>query len=86
MLAVALACVLLLVVVLARVRFVTPAGEIQQRRFAVLLVAVLSLAQLASAAVNISLFRQAYPAIAADNARLGGEVIARTARWSMRVS
>lgn len=78
MLAVALACVLLLVVVLARVRFVTPAGEIQQRRFAVLLVAVLSLAQLASAAVNISLFRQAYPAIAADNARLGGEVIART--------
>lgn len=78
MLMIALAAVVLMLGLLARVRVVDPAGEILQRRFAMLVVVVLSLAQLAYAAVNISLFRQAYPAIVADNARLSGEVIART--------
>lgn len=84
MLMIALVTVLLMLVLLARVRVVDPAGEILQRRFAVLLVMVLSLAQLAYAAVNISLFRQAYPTIVADNARQGGEVIARTVDGVLR--
>jgi predicted MFS family arabinose efflux permease len=78
MLMIALAAVVVMLVLLVRVRVVDLAGEILQRRFAMLLVVVLSLAQLAYAAVNISLFHQVYPAIVADNARLGGEVIART--------
>ena len=78
MLAVGLGALVLLALLLARVRVVDAEGKIQQWRFSILLICVLTLAQLAYGAVNIMMFHQAFPTIVQNNTRLTGNIIRKT--------
>lgn len=78
MMTVGLGALLLLALLLAMVRVVDRDGNIHHRRVAWLLIVVLSAAQLANAAVNITQFKQGYPELLRENAQLTGTIIRKT--------
>ena len=84
MLAVGLGAVVCLSVLLFRIRVVDPEGRILKARFTAIMLAVLSLAQIAYGAGNVLMFRRAYTAIVQENAVLTGSIIRKTVATVVR--
>jgi predicted MFS family arabinose efflux permease len=84
MLAVGLGAVVLLGMLLPLVRVVDPRGRIRKRRCSAVLLGVLSAAQITYGAVNIAMFRRAYPPVVQENALLTGGIIRNTVEDMVR--
>ena len=78
MVAIGIGALLLLTLLLVTVRVFDQEGRIQHLKYAVLLILVLILAQLAYAVLNIRMFQQAYPAIVQENSLATANLIRKT--------